>query len=519
MSSGTFVRIVLLALLLGRIVLTYRVFNDTIDESGHLRAGLEILERGTYTYEAQHPPLARFVITLLPYYAGGLRAGGHDKLWGQGPWGTGTPESFWKTLGLARAGNLLFAVVLFWVVCRWAKDLWGEQAGWGAGLLLACCPNVIGHAGLATLDIGATATTTLALYCFWRWSREAGWRWCLASAGAIGVACLSKISAAFFLPPLLVAYLVAGKRRVRVVEGLALVAVALVVLWGGYGFQTGQIVPPGHGFYTPYSLGSPDSLPRTLLRLAGGVTLPAYRFVHGVIDLLSHNLAGHRAYLMGQVSDSGWWYYFPVALAVKTTIPMLLLVAMGIGWRRPGSFYPMAAAVLILGLSMTSRLNLGVRYVLGLYPLFAVLGSAALAGGGRRWVRVLALALAAWHVAESVLAHPDYLAYGNQWVRGREERYLLDSNLDWGQDLARLGKFVRERGIEEVYLSYFGVSSAEKLGIRALPLEPGRPVRGWVAVSVNHLMGLYNSREDFAWLRERQPVAKVGKSIWVYHLP
>jgi hypothetical protein len=296
------------------------------------------------------------------------------------------------------------------------------------------------------------------------------------------------------------------------------VSLVMVVVWGGYGFQTGMIVPPGHGFHTPYSPGSPDSLPNTLLRWVGEVNLPAYRFVHGVIELLIHNEAGHRAYLMGRLSDHGWWYYFPVALAVKSTIPMLLLVALGIGLWRPGTFFPVAGVVLLLGLSMGSSLNLGVRYVLGVYPLFAMLGASALAEGQKRWAPRLAVALAAWHAAESVAAHPDYLAYFNELARGREERFLLDSNLDWGQDLARLGRFVQEQGIREIYLNYFGLTSPEKMGVRALPLEPGRPVSGWVAVSVNTLVGLYNSPADFAWLRQRRPAARAGKSIWVYDL-
>jgi hypothetical protein len=507
----------LLVAFLGRIALTYPVFNDTFDESVHIRAGVEILERHTYTHEAQHPPLGRLVVGVLPYILGGLRLEGRQSLWGGGPWSTGTPEFYWRTLTLARAGNLLFAALLFWTVWRWSRELWGPAAGLGACVLVTCCPNVIAHAGLATLDMPAAATTTLALYCFWRWGRAPGWRSCLASAAALAAAALSKISAVFLLPPLLVAYLAAARRRITLGQGAVFLAAAFLVLWGGYGFQTGTIVPPGHGFYTAYSMGGPNSLPNLVLRAAGHRELPAYRFVHGIIELLSHNEAGHRAYLLGQRSDAGWWYYFPAALAVKTTLPLLLLAGFGLALRRPGVFYPLAAIGLLLAMSMASRLNLGVRYVLAVYPLLAILASAALAAEGRR-LRITAVALAAWHAGESVAAHPDYLAYFNELARGREERVLLDSNLDWGQDLARLGGLARERGIDKIRLSYFGLSNPEKLGVPALPLDPGRPVQGWVAVSVNHLVGLYNSPGDFAWLRDRRPVAKAGKSIWVYDL-
>jgi 4-amino-4-deoxy-L-arabinose transferase-like glycosyltransferase len=405
------------------------------------------------------------------------------------------------------------------VVCRWARELYGRWAGVGASGLMACCPNVIAHAGLATLDVGAAATTLLALYCFWRWAREPGWCSCLASAVALGVAALCKLSAVFFLPVLLVVFLAVARPRLRVVEILGFAAVSFLTLWAGYGFQVGTIVPPGHAFYSPYGMGDSHSAPNLLLRAVGYVRLPAYRFWHGIIELLSHNLAGHRTYLLGERSNGGWWYYFPVALAVKTTIPFLLLVGWGLLRRRPGTLYPLAAAAVILGVSMASHLNLGVRYVLVLYPLFAILASVAFIEHGRKWLRAAALALALWHAGESFLAHPDYLAYFNEIARGREEQFLLDSNLDWGQDLARLGRYLQERGIEEVHLSYFGVTSPAKMGIRSQPLRPQEQVNGWVAVSGNNLLGLYNDPGEFAWLRERKPEARIGKSIWLYRVP
>ena len=511
----------LLALFLGRIALTYPVFNDTFDENIHIRCGLEVLQRRAYTLEAQHPPLGRIVVAILPYYWGGLRLSGSNQLWADGPWAQREEAFYWKTLFLARAGNLIFAALIFLVVYLWAARLSGPWAGLGAGVLLACCPTLLGHASLATLDIGLAAGVLTASYFLWRWSEQPGWRYCLASAAAFAGAILLKFSALFFLAPVAVVYFAVAKRRGPVravaVRGLAFALLTALLLWGGYGFQSGILLPPGHRYVSRYATPE-NSLPNRLVRALGPRHLPAPHFFEGLIEVLSHNEAGSRAYLLGRHADRGWWYYFPAAVALKSALPLLLLAALGIAVRPRHAVGPLLAISVILGAALLSNLNIGVRHVLPVYPLLAILGGASVTAG-RRPARVAALLLLGWQAAESVRAHPDYLAYFNQIARGREERFLLDSNLDWGQDLARLGRHLRDRGIQEVYLRYFGTAQPAKMGIRSKPLPPHQPVQGWIAISVNELAGLYNDPGEFRWLRERRPQARIGKSIWLYHVP
>ena len=97
----------LLAVLLLRIILTYPVFNDVVDEQGHILAGLEFLETGKYEFEAQHPPLGRLAVAALPYSLAGFRYGGRRSLWMGGPWSVANEAYYWRTLWLARAGNLI----------------------------------------------------------------------------------------------------------------------------------------------------------------------------------------------------------------------------------------------------------------------------------------------------------------------------------------------------------------------------------------------------------------------------
>jgi hypothetical protein len=513
----------LFVVFLGRIVLTYPVFNDTFDESLHIAAGLEVWERHRYTLESQHPPLGRIAVAALPYFLGGLRLNAADDLWGGGMWSESGEAFYWRTLALARAGNLLFAALLFLFVYLWSARLWGPWAGVVSCAVAACCPTILGHASLATLDAGAAAGVLMASYFFWRWAEAPGWRWCLLSAFAFAVAVLTKLSALFFLPPIALVYFAiarwrrprAGRAAAAAARGAVFAGTAAVLIWAGYLFESGVLVPPGHGYYSRFDRGGENSVPNLLVRTLGPLHLPAHRLVQGIIEVLSHNEEGQRAYLLGRTAQHGWWYYFPAAVAVKSTLPLLLLAAWGV-WLRPRqSWGPLVVIAIVMMLAMRSNLNFGIRHVLAIYPMLAILAGGAVAGG-RRMATVAAVLLLSWHAAESVAAHPDYLAYFNQLARGREERVLLDSNLDWGQDLGRLARHLREHQIDYVHLSYFGRAEPATLGIRATPLSGGEPVRDWVAVSVNNLTGLYNDPGEFAWLRGREPRAHIGKSIRLY---
>ncbi len=501
----------LLALFLGRIVLTWRVFTDTMDEQGHIAAGLQYLETGCYTYEPEHPPLGRLVLAALPHLAG-LRF--HPVLWAyDGPWATHDLAFYWRTLSLARAGNLLFAAILFFCVWRWALDLHGPDAALAACGIAACCPNLLGLAGFATLDFAAAAAIFGAAYFLWRWSRAPSWTAALAAGAASGLAVLIKFSALVLLPPLaLLGFVLAGRPPLRQIA--AALALAGLLVWAGYRFETGALAPPGHHFAGKYPNGQRKGLAARLTVLLEHRTLPAPRLFHGLIDLASHNQEGHTAYLLGRTALFGWWYYFPVAIALKTTLPLLLLAALALPRRQ--SIPPLAALAVILGAAMTARLNIGLRYVLPVYPFLAVLASALFASPG--WLRVIACALLVWHGYESFHAHPDYLPYFNQWARGREHRYLADSNLDWGQDLDRLAAYARAQHLGEIQLSYFGLADPRKFGLAYRRLNWARPDPGWIAVSVNHLVGIQNDPGPARWLWHLEPRAKIGKSIWLYYL-
>jgi hypothetical protein len=174
----------------------------------------------------------------------------------------------------------------------------------------------------------------------------------------------------------------------------------------------------------------------------------------------------------------------------------------------------------------------GLRYMLPLYPLLALFVGTQL--GRIAWdahpgERGLAAAALAWTALAGLLAHPHYLAYFNEAAGGSRagHRYLLDANLDWGQELPALAQALHERGDPVVRYAVFGPERPEDYGIRAQPLADCRPVSGWLAISPNVREGLYAWPNVFAeadpgcwdWLRDHEPVARPGGVLFLYDLP
>ena len=239
-------------------------------------------------------------------------------------------------------------------------------------------------------------------------------------------------------------------------------------------------------------------------------------FFSGIAQTLIHNGWGHVGYLFGETSSHGWWFYFPVALAVKTPIVFLLLSLASpfiIASRGRNWLAPFLAAAAIVVASLFTTINIGVRHVLPVYPLLAVSCGCALAVLWSRY-RVAVLLILAVEVFVSARAHPDYLAYFNALAGREPHRVLTDSNLDWGQDLLRLQKRARELNIDALHLLYFGNADPRRHDLPPLvSARAGEP--GWWAVSETHL-ALF--QDETAWL-DRYPYERVGKSIRLYRVP
>lgn len=521
-----------------RLIPAYSTFNGTVDEPHHIACGMEWLDKGTYTIELQHPPLGRVLAALGPYL-GGARSHSLPLGYAEGNAILSSAGRYWTNLTLARLGTLPLLALACVVSYLWGARWFTRAAGLWAVLLLVCLPPVLAHSGLATTDLAGAATLFLALYLSLCWLETPG-RWPAARLGAgLGLAVLGKFSSFVFLPACFAAAAAlrlrprpsaAGLRRRIAEAGLAL-GVALLVTWAGYRFSL-----------VPYS-GSRGSHPvadalladypllRAAASAASEVPLPLTQVGKGIEAVHHHDLEGHDSYLLGEYRRTGWWYFFPVVLAVKTPLAFLVLALIGMAGicaGRGGARWPQKATVLfpliILALSMTSRINLGVRHILAVYPLLALAaahGIRVLAGGGkRRWRLALAMVLVLFVAADSVRAHPDYLAWFNQ-LAGREPAGVLcESDLDWGQDLARLGRRLRSLGVQRFRMAYFGTAPPEAAGLPAHEhLHPEDQPAGYVAVSARYLYLACAQSGAYCWLRAQTPAERIGKSIYLYHFP
>ena len=227
---------------------------------------------------------------------------------------------------------------------------------------------------------------------------------------------------------------------------------------------------------------------------------------------------------------------------MKVTLPFLVLIGMGIfylgkpagGERNWIAAAPLVAALALLLVCMPSHINVGVRHILPIFPLFAMIagvGACQFWNSARLWSSLrlryagftVILLLLAWHLTSSIRSHPDYLAYFNELAGRHPERILNDSNLDWGQDLLRLSAILKATHVEEVSIAYAG-SPGLDLAQFGLPpfrmLLPHLPTEGWIAISLLRLKagGLGFAPDSFSWLGAYNPVCVAGRSIWLFYL-
>lgn len=533
-----------------RIISTYKVFSQTTDEPAHLITGMEWLQRGTYTFEPLHPPLGRVAIALGPYISG-LRLSDRYGMWEKGN-RILLDGSYQHNLTLARLGVLPFFLLTAVLVFFWGRGRYGEIPALLATLLFTTTPVVLAHAGLATTDMALTAAFTGAWMAFVALLDRPTYLRCLVFGLAAGVAALSKFSALVFLPACAAALLVwrwflsRSKKvnvtpdRFRWIKGISLVGLVMfLVIWAGYRFSVGSVTSAAARPHPTLDrmFGARGDFHNWSYAVAESRWVLAPAFLQGLAEIHQKNAGGANGYLLGHVRKTGWWYFFPVAVTVKTTIALLVVAGVGAisllksSWREKNWIVaaPVIAALVLLLVCMPSHINIGVRHILPIYPLFAILGGF---GAYRIWNApnkhyvgpVLVLMLLTWQVAASIRVHPDYLAYFNEFAGQHPERILVDSDLDWGQDLLRLSSVLQQRHLDEISIAYAG-SAGLDLKQFSLPrfkeLVPHQPTTGWVAISLLRLKtgGFGFPSDSFSWLDAYQPVCLVGRSIRLYYVP
>ncbi len=534
------------------VVSTYHYFRHTWDEPEHLAAGMQLIDKHIYTYDQQHPPLARVAMAIGPYLAGARSFGepgpsgeqeGRDLLYRTG--------NYNLLLTLARVGMLPFFVILLLATWRWAKHVYGTGVAYIATLLLIATPPILGHAGIAALDVPGTALCTLAFYCMLRWLQTHAWKYALVTGITAGLAIGTKLSGLPFIGIVAAAWSVFALLSARAKpdpsatfsrwagQSLVIFCLALLVTMFCYGYSFRFIVDDAHpnNMALNYLFGYQGMVREVAYSVARHVPLPVgfERLVWSIEALVKHNTEGHLSYLLGQFSMAGFHTFYPVALLVKTPIPLLLLGISGLllmlwsvcsrDWMQKWTYAAPAIAfvVLLVFCVFYSHINIGVRHVFVLYPLMCIAAAVLVV---KLWehsssigIRTALVALLLLQASTLFTSYPDYLPYFNVFAGDHPEKILIDSDLDWGQDLQRLETRLNELHVHKFGFVYRG--SADVIGER-LPgvwmVQPFNPATGWIAASI-FARDTVSKGEAFGWLKQYQPVERIGKSIDLYYIP
>ncbi len=521
---------VLVGVLVAQAAWAVAATSGTFDETTYLQLGLDVYRAGRFDGLSALgvAPLPVLLCYALPALVN--------------PSQQAFPTMYASLITAARASSIvLIGVPLVLIVYLWLARQAGRWTGLVGAALVALSPNIVAHVSIATADACFTVCALIALAALTRYVETRSTGALLVLAITLGLALAAKYSgAALFAVVAAVLFVAPGPRGAKmsgtsaraIAAGgvtIGLFAAAVCVVWALHGFAVRRAVTPA--FVPDYQrVAGTSAAAGSVLRLLERVQVPAP--VRGMIVQINHARAGHPAFLMGEVSRSGWWYYMPVALALKSTPAELLVILAGVWifstkWREdtPSVLVWRSAFLVYGGLGLLGRLDLGVRYVLLLVPL-AILGTCDRFGRARAHrptVQVLAAAALVLVQASSTASiAPYYLSYFNRFAGGPAEgyRYLADSNLDWGQDLPALRQAFEVVGAKRPLLSYFGTAPIEAYGLSATMwrrgMRPDPAAVDWIAISATDLDGVYLQTDPFWMFRRLRPSARAAYSIFLY---
>jgi hypothetical protein len=435
-------------------------------------------------------------------------------------------------LWLCRIPTMLCAAVLGIFVYRWSSQLYGTAGGLFSLFIFVFCPNIVAHARLATTDVYCCVLMFISLFAFKEYARRRTFAHLIFLAAAVGVAQLTKQTALLLLPIMLVlgaarafgrpaAFRLYFKKKF-LLHSVVFVLIVLFIINLGYFFDgtfssfrdcrqwfataTLESVPP--------DLLAPKSAVATLLER---IPLPVPRaYLEGLILGTYYNATGTGhgpIYLLGQLSQYGHWYYFVVAFLLKTPLPTLALLAAAL-WitiksgqfslRSDEAALLVSAAVLFVFFSFCNTAQLGIRYILPVYPFLYVLLGKIVSQNMTRAKTGIVAGVCVYLVVSFMSYAPHFISYFNEicWNRTQLCKYLADSNLDWGQNDNYLAEYLQLHNNEEIHVN------------------PRQPTSGKIIVDVNDLVGVRGDASNFKWLRDNyQPVGNVAYSWLIYDVP
>ena len=509
-----------------------RTQSFTNDEPEHLVAGLEAWTYGEFARWHDQPPLARLLFALPLLNTAWTYHISDDQVRLDRP-----PAEVW--LFRARPLNVVLGVTLLLLIWFVAAHLYSESAATFTLALAVLSPDLIAHFSLATIDGIGTLFFFASVWLFLRWWRDPSHRNLLLLSLELGFFLLSKFNSPPIVGLILLFVLARGvKSQARFQwnpkqwqwrRAALVLPIAALIVWTGYFFHVSR-VDFADQKVTIHFAGYMKELVQEMPTLARPVTifLPACEWMTGFGMVVDHDIEGHRSFLAGHYSTAGWRSYFPLAVLLKWPLIILLLAAAGVLSIR---YLPARGDLLLLSIfpavyfafAVTSRIDIGVRHVLPVYPFVLLWAGAAWEYArvkGVRTIGILLVGLVVLHATDIARYAPDYLSYFTVAVPPDQTwKWLSDSNTDWGQGMFALRDYQRQHPAESIHLAYVGEVDPAFYGIRYTRLhEDDRPT-GTVIVSAAHLSGqLLKNHEAFRWLLAYPRKAILNHSLYVFEV-
>lgn len=549
--------------------------SPTNDEVAHIGAGYSYLVKHNMRLNAEHPPLVKD-LSALPllfmslkneifqapvYWLGDIEAisqwaFGHILLFKLG-------NNADQILQLARLPMLIFFVLATMLLFKWAFDLYGSKGAIIALILFCFSPTVLAHGHLVATDMAITAAIIFSIYLFLKYLEKPTQRNLIITGLVFGISAATKFSALLLIPFFIILSVFyakfkkdqLGKSLSRLLLDVILIAIIgfVLIVTPIYYFNIYNYNPQQQATDTRIILNElygDNALTKPIIWLSDKPVLRIYgNYLLGMAIITQRISAVGNIYFLDELKNSTGISYFPIIYLIKEPLPWLIMLAIALGltfrkrnwennavskftnWAKNNfaEFSMLLWVFIYWATTLNSHLQIGIRHLLPIYPFVILLVASQAVKIKQKWILNFAVPmLLIWYVADAFAAYPGYISYYSEAVGGSANgyKYAVDSNLDWGQDLKRLGQWAKDNNIEKIEVDYFGWNDPEYyLGDKFVPINSDRyknaqdfqlrnQSNGWLAVSATTLF--QRSYGAYGWLRPFVPTTSVGNSIYIW---
>ena len=538
--------------------------SSTVDESPHILAGHRHWQCGDFGINPEHPPLLKMLATATLNFQTLV-----EPPWDCGSRLTSKQESFlYGTKFIiqngvdaivipARLSAALMSLLLAALVFAAAWQMFGRWEAITALALLAFEPNLIAHGTLVTTDMALTATAFAAVFALYRFCQKPNaFRFILVGL-AIGLMLAAKHSAVIIVPilfVLLIADALVFRRKEtslpkQVLRQTAAFAgfflIGLILLWSFYGFRYYSIPGAtsdsisvdnyikGNSYFRPEITDSPSA------KIIAGIQRTRIfpeSYLLGLADIVASGT--RNTIIFDRSYPTGQWFYFPLAFIVKSSIALLLLLPLGLLFpcfnreKRREMMFLLVPPLLFLAVSLTSKLNIGVRHILPVYGFFIVASAVGAVWLGRRFYifRYVLIALLLFHAMSAWRTAPNYIAFSNDFWGGTNNTYRIfrGPDVEWGQNMKLISGYIARENVKDCWFGYYGMTELVRISqpcrlmtgsfpadVAEQPIEPTPPViEGTVLLSTSALPP--RGGAEYLPIAQSEPIAQIGGSIFVY---